>query len=122
MLELRPGCETCDRHLPGDSDSAWICSFECTFCAQCARDDFKGVCPNCGGELVRRPRRPPAELQRHPASTTHVHRPQRPAEAVPQAPADARMPAQRIPPETTRVPAAAATRRPKREMATGDRR
>ena len=55
-LELRPNCEWCDRDLPPDSTLARICSFECTFCTACA-DEMQGVCPNCGGELVARPRR-----------------------------------------------------------------
>ncbi|MEP6940863.1 MAG: DUF1272 domain-containing protein [Rudaea sp.] len=74
MLDLRPGCEHCDRDLPADSELAWICSFECTFCSDCAQGRHAGVCPNCAGELVRRPRRPAPELARHPASTVRVHR------------------------------------------------
>lgn len=58
MLELRPNCECCDRDLPPDSLAARICSFECTFCADCAEAVLDGRCPNCGGELVRRPIRP----------------------------------------------------------------
>jgi len=58
MLELRLNCECCDRDLPPDSADAMICTFECTFCRDCAADVLHGVCPNCGGELVRRPRRP----------------------------------------------------------------
>ena len=54
MLELRPNCERCDRDLPAEAEDARICSFECTFCSTCAAH-FSGVCPNCGGELVRRP-------------------------------------------------------------------
>ena len=54
--ELRPGCERCDRDLPPESPDARICSFECTFCAACG-EAMEHVCPNCGGELVRRPRR-----------------------------------------------------------------
>jgi len=72
MLELRPNCECCDRDLPPDSLEAMICTFECTFCAACARDVLKGVCPNCGGELVRRPVRPASRLAKHPASTRRV--------------------------------------------------
>ena len=72
MLQLRPNCEACDVDLPPDSLSARICSFECTFCADCAEGRFAGVCPNCGGELVRRPTRPAASLARHPASTERV--------------------------------------------------
>jgi hypothetical protein len=68
MLELRPGCECCDRDLPPDSFDARICSFECTFCADCADGVLVGRCPNCGGELVRRPVRPVDKLARFPAS------------------------------------------------------
>lgn len=76
MLELRPNCECCDRDLPPAADDAMICTFECTFCADCARGPLGGTCPNCGGELVRRPRRPAAALARHPASTTRVFKPE----------------------------------------------
>ncbi len=76
MLELRPGCECCNRDLPPDSTEAVICTFECTFCAACAQDRLGGICPNCGGELVRRPRRPAAKLARNPASTTRVFKPE----------------------------------------------
>jgi hypothetical protein len=33
---------------------------------------LEGVCPNCGGELVRRPIRPMAKLEKYPASTRRV--------------------------------------------------
>ena len=72
MLQLRPGCECCDIDLPPDSMLARICSFECTFCADCAERRLGGRCPNCGGEFVRRPIRPAAKLARHPASTERV--------------------------------------------------
>jgi hypothetical protein len=68
MLELRPNCECCDRDLPPASAEARICTFECTFCADCAQERFAGRCPNCGGELVRRPVRPENLLARYPAS------------------------------------------------------
>ena len=74
MLELRPNCECCDRDLPPASTEAMICTFECTFCADCARETLGGICPNCGGDLVRRPIRPAAKLARYPASTQRVHR------------------------------------------------
>jgi hypothetical protein len=70
-LELRPNCECCDRDLPPASE-AMICSFECTFCADCATDVLHGACPNCGGELVRRPIRPAAKLVNNPASTRRI--------------------------------------------------
>lgn len=75
MLELRPSCECCDGDLPPGSRDAMICSFECTFCADCARDALGGICPNCGGELVRRPVRPEAKLAANPASTKRVVKP-----------------------------------------------
>lgn len=57
MLEMRSKCERCDKALSKDSDQAVICSFECTFCRDCNNTTFNGICPNCGGELVARPRR-----------------------------------------------------------------
>lgn len=80
MLELRPNCECCDRDLPPDSREALICSFECTWCADCARERLGGRCPNCGGELAPRPVRPAAKLALYPASTLRKHRPERCAE------------------------------------------
>ena len=72
MLDLRPNCECCDRDLPADSAEARICTFECTFCADCADNVLGGVCPNCGGNFTVRPIRPPAMLARYPASTKRV--------------------------------------------------
>ena len=74
MLELRPGCECCDRDLPPDSAEARVCSFECTFCRSCAETVLHGRCPNCGGELVPRPRRPADKLAKFPASMKRVLR------------------------------------------------
>ena len=54
-LEMRSVCERCEKALMPDG-AAVICSFECTFCVECA-DGMGHVCPNCGGELVPRPRR-----------------------------------------------------------------
>jgi len=71
-LELRPNCECCNRDIAPDSREVLICSFECTFCAACAAGPLAGVCPNCGGELVRRPIRPAARLLTAPASTLRV--------------------------------------------------
>jgi len=81
MLDLRPNCECCDRDLPPETPEAMICTFECTFCRDCA-DDLGGICPNCGGELLRRPIRPAAELVQHPASTTRVFKPEGCAGAI----------------------------------------
>ena len=74
MLELRPNCENCDRDLPPDSSDAMICTFECTFCSECAATVLDGVCPNCGGNLERRPIRPAAALEKYPPSTDRVTR------------------------------------------------
>ena len=68
MLELRPECERCEKELPPESGDAFICSFECTFCRDCVEGELQGQCPNCGGNLERRPVRPPALLERYPAS------------------------------------------------------
>lgn len=76
MLQLRPNCECCDTDLAGDSGLAYICSFECTFCEACAQQRLDGKCPNCGGELVRRPRRAREKLLKHPASTERIHNPE----------------------------------------------
>jgi len=81
MLELRPRCEHCNRPLPPDAAEARICSFECTFCADCVDGVLLGTCPNCGGGFVPRPIRPARDLKngnflgRYPASTAARHRP-----------------------------------------------
>ena len=48
-------CAGCGRDLPTDAE-AYVCSYECTFCAECTSRK-QNICPHCGGELVRRPRR-----------------------------------------------------------------
>ena len=79
MLSIRPNCEYCDRDLPPDSAEAMICSFECTFCADCVDTVLSNVCPNCGGGFERRPVRPAmawrtgACLSNQPASSQRVH-------------------------------------------------
>lgn len=73
MLQMRPGCERCDRNLGPESPDARICSFECTFCASCA--EALGRCPNCAGDLRPRPTRAAALLEKFPASTERVFRP-----------------------------------------------
>lgn len=72
MLLLKPNCECCDRDLPPASQDARICSFECTFCAECVDQVLKGVCPNCGGDFAPRPIRPASLLASRPASTERV--------------------------------------------------
>ena len=75
MLELRPVCENCNKSLPSDSTEARICTYECTFCADCVRTILHNVCPNCGGGFVHRPIRPKAQLQKHPAATKPLYQP-----------------------------------------------
>jgi hypothetical protein len=72
MLDLRPNCECCDRDLPPDSAEALICTFECTWCRDCAETVLAGICPNCGGGLAPRPIRTAAMLAKYPASTHRV--------------------------------------------------
>ena len=75
MMELRPGCECCDRDLPPESDQAMICTYECTFCRDCVETKLGGKCPNCGGNFSPRPIRPARMLAKHPASTERIHNP-----------------------------------------------
>ncbi|HTR14050.1 MAG TPA: DUF1272 domain-containing protein [Roseiarcus sp.] len=78
-LELRPNCEYCDKDLAPSSTEARICTFECTFCADCVEDVLRNVCPNRGGGFERRPIRPAREwrpglsLALRPASTKRIH-------------------------------------------------
>jgi hypothetical protein len=80
MLLLRPNCECCDKDLPPDSTEARICSFECTFCADCVEGILLNVCPNCGGGFAPRPIRPARDhrggnfLGAYPASPERVIR------------------------------------------------
>ena len=73
MLEMRPDCERCGTDLPAEDPGAFICSFECTFCAACA-DALDDRCPNCGGELMDRPTRAKQLHDRHPPSSERKFR------------------------------------------------
>lgn len=79
MLEIRPNCEYCDRDLPADSEQAYICTYECTFCHDCVENILNNVCPNCGGGFAPRPIRPRLEhrqglsLSHQPASIVAVN-------------------------------------------------
>ncbi len=81
MLELRPTCENCNAPLPPAAANAMICSFECTFCAECVENILLNVCPNCGGGFEKRPVRPAQnrrgnnDTAHYPASKTVKHRP-----------------------------------------------
>ena len=78
-LELRPNCECCDKDLPPNATDARICTFECTFCADCVDKVLLNVCPNCGGGFATRPIRPATEwrpglsVAKRPPSATRVH-------------------------------------------------
>jgi two-component system LytT family sensor kinase len=54
-LQMKTQCAKCGVALSADGE-AYICSYECTFCSPCASES-QGRCPNCTGELARRPRR-----------------------------------------------------------------
>ncbi len=73
MLEIRPSCERCDKDLDPLSTDVMICTYECTWCRDCA--EALGSCPNCGGEMVRRPVPSPMRLESHPPSTVRVFNP-----------------------------------------------
>jgi hypothetical protein len=60
-LEMRRVCERCEAAL-APTDEAYICIYECTFCPSCA-NEMAAICPNCGGELVRRPRPAPSGIE-----------------------------------------------------------
>lgn len=81
MLELRPGCEHCNKALPPNSTEAMICSFECTFCKNCVDTVLENVCPNCGGGFSPRPVRPNNNLRhenytgKYPATTKVTSKP-----------------------------------------------
>ena len=62
MLHLKETCELCAKILTKDSSEAFICSYECTYCAVCANEHLKRVCPNCDGDLQKRPSRKKNEL------------------------------------------------------------
>lgn len=78
-LEIRPNCEYCDKDLPPQSTEARICSYECTFCVDCAERKLHNVCPNCGGGFASRPIRPATEwhpgvsLAKRPPSSKRIH-------------------------------------------------
>ena len=72
MLALKPNCECCDKDLLPSATEARICTFECTFCSDCAETRFDNTCPNCGGNLVERPIRPEKHLLTSPASAKRL--------------------------------------------------
>jgi len=81
MLSLKPTCENCDKLLPPDSTEARICSYECTFCADCVDNILHNVCPNCGGGFSVRPVRPATQWRKgvsidcQPATSEKTYKP-----------------------------------------------
>jgi hypothetical protein len=73
MLAMKPDCERCGADLPAEAPGAFICSFECTFCADCA-DALDDRCPNCRGELMDRPTRARVLHAKHPPSTERTYK------------------------------------------------
>lgn len=71
MLEIRPYCEHCGKHLGANSTEAMICSFECTYCADCVAL-FENVCPSCGGNFQPRPIRPKVMVAKYPVSVKRI--------------------------------------------------
>jgi hypothetical protein len=86
MLEIRPNCELCNTDLPPNAPNARICSYECTYCAECVETVLHNVCPTCGGDFQPRPIRPSTAwrpglgLAHHPASAERRSHPRTPAE------------------------------------------
>lgn len=72
MLEIRQCCENCGKNLQNDSNEAMICTFECTFCAQCVENILENVCPNCGGGFEKRPTRPNSFLTKYPVKNDSI--------------------------------------------------
>jgi hypothetical protein len=81
MLEIRPCCEHCNKDLPRTSTEAMICTFECTYCSDCAVNIFENVCPNCGGNFEKRPIRPSKYNETYPSSEERLHKPKDLSEA-----------------------------------------
>ena len=73
MLDLRPNCECCDKDLPNGAPDAMICTFECTFCTDCARTRWAAIAPIAAAiSSSGRPGR--SRCCRNPASTKRVRK------------------------------------------------
>jgi len=75
MLKMHPSCENCGKPLSPDGPEAMICSFECTFCRDCALDLLANVCPKCGGRFSHFPLREARFLEKFLPSPERMHRP-----------------------------------------------
>jgi len=55
-LEMKPYCQCCNKRILKRSDEVYICSYEATFCKDCAEEkSFRCSC--CEGKLEKRPAR-----------------------------------------------------------------
>jgi len=52
MTSVKDKCEKCGKPVPREAD-ALCCSFQCTFCPDCAAG-YNLMCPNCSGQLTAR--------------------------------------------------------------------
>lgn len=52
MTSVKNKCEKCGKSVAAGAD-AMCCSFQCTFCPDCATT-LARICPNCGGDLEPR--------------------------------------------------------------------
>ncbi|SRR6266851_6936975 len=52
MTSVKDKCEKCGKPVPREAD-ALCCSFQCTFCPDCAAE-YNHVCPNCSSQLTVR--------------------------------------------------------------------
>ncbi len=52
MSTPKSECEKCRVALAANA-AAVCCAFQCTFCPACG-EEYRHVCPNCGGELLPR--------------------------------------------------------------------
>ena len=69
-LLMKESCERCGGATARDA-GAYICIYECTFCTECT-NAMNAVCPNCGGELVRRPRARGASVETQSGSACAI--------------------------------------------------
>ena len=82
MLEIRTCCEHCGKDLPNQSTEAMICSFECTYCRDCAIGIFSNVCPGCDGNFEKRPIRPKRHLLKNALSNQRIYKPKDLSETI----------------------------------------
>lgn len=74
MLEIRQNCENCDKSLANESNEAMICTYECTFCAECVETILENVCPNCGG-VWKKTDKTKNQLEKYPTRKDKILKP-----------------------------------------------